>query len=238
MHSVATCSISGFMLGKRVFPVAFSLGSGVISPAAGRRKVMKPENETPFDESALVARAGKGDPSAFKEIYERYKNSIAASIYKITGNRHDTEELLQDTFVTAFRKLNRFRGDGSFEGWLRRIAVNSALGMIRKYRKLSIVDPDIIASNRESQPSSASGNPARSAEYSEFETDFRQAVARLDEEMREAFCLAVLDKKPYSDIADLLGISLSLVKVRVYRARKQLQCELEKHISNLRGDRQ
>ena len=215
-------------------PIAFYAKYGVLYRDSTSDDSMNNSQDSSFDDKSLVTRARQGDVSAFKQIYDLYHNNVAASIYRITRNSHDTEELLQDTFVTAYRKLDKFREEGSFEGWLKRIAVNNALGMLRRKKKISIVDPDLIASNRESLSSSTPA-PSTSLERQEFDTAFREALLKLPQEFREPFCLAVLEKKSYTEIADDLEISLSLVKIRVYRARKQLKELLSSYSDNSNG---
>jgi RNA polymerase sigma-70 factor (ECF subfamily) len=179
------------------------------------------------EEQELVARAKLGETCAFESIYQMYHAAIAASIHAVTRNAHDTEEVMQDTFVTAFFKLHRFRGSGSLEGWLRRIAINKCLDLFRKRKNLAVLDLEASTHQDDS-------TPLKDLQQSEFTHDFNEALCDMDPQTRDIFCLAVLERMPYAEIGRRQGVSVSAVKTRVFRARKQLQKSLLHHIEDLR----
>lgn len=178
-----------------------------------------------MEESECVRLAAAGDLEAFGLLYQRYFGSVAASVGRILKNRHDAEDAVQDTFLTARRRLVAFRGEGSFEGWLRRIGVNCALDSLERRGRMEPTAGEELEGLPEDAP------PAGGQLDGEvFQAAFQRALARLPAEFREAFSLAVLGRTPYDEAALAVGISRELLKVRVFRARKMLQESLRAFI--------
>jgi RNA polymerase sigma-70 factor (ECF subfamily) len=170
----------------------------------------------------LVSAAKSGDSRAFVELCERHSKKVLPTIFRITKNREDAEDVLQDAFLKAFVHLKSFEGRASFSSWLTRIAINSALMVLRKKRRLEIPidyawdDPQA----RETwEPWDHSGTPESHYVEREKEELLRDAIVRLPSNFREVVELRHAQEYSTKEIAQLLGISLAAAKSRLTRAR-------------------
>jgi len=177
----------------------------------------------------LVARARTGDFSAFEQLVARYERRLFSTAMRIVGRRQDAEEVVQETLTSVIEHLADFREDAKFYTWLMRIAVNHALKLLRKNRRLQNTDvqegradsyselphPQFIAPWKE--------NPAWLAEQRELQRLLAAALDELDEKYRTVFVLRDIEERSTSEVAELLNLSESNVKVRLLRARLQLR---------------
>jgi RNA polymerase sigma-70 factor (ECF subfamily) len=180
-------------------------------------------------DASLVALARKGDFGAFEQLVTRYERRLFATAMRIVGRRQDAEEVVQETLTSVIEHLPGFREESRFYTWLMRIAVNHALKILRKNRRVYNTDtqegssdsysdiphPQFIAPWRE--------NPAWAAEQRELQQLLAEALEELDEKYRAVFVLRDIEERPTAEVAELLGISESNVKVRLLRARLQLR---------------
>lgn len=173
----------------------------------------------------LVRRAQAGDSRALELLVLQHKESVFRVIFKITKNREDTEDEVQETFLCVFRGLRGFRGNSKFTSWLYRIAVNRALMCLRKRRPRDIsIEPtvreetsDLKVDIPEWRP-----NPEQNYEHSEA----LEMVTALPDRLRSALILQQFHGYTVEDIATKLGISTSAAKSRVLRARLHLRRQL------------
>lgn len=188
---------------------------------------MEPTDADP--DASLVALAKTGDFGAFEQLVSRYERRLFATAMRIVGRRQDAEEVVQDTLTSVIEHLPDFRQESRFYTWLMRIAVNHALKLLRKNRRLRNTDvqdtstdsysdmphPQFIAPWKE--------NPAWAAEQRELQQLLADALDQLDEKYRAVFVLRDIEERSTAEVADLLDISESNVKVRLLRARLQLR---------------
>jgi RNA polymerase sigma-70 factor (ECF subfamily) len=183
-----------------------------------------------ISDEALVSTAKSGDANAFVELSKRHSNRVLLTTYRITRNWHDAEDALQDSLLKAFSHLNGFQEKSSFATWLTRIAINSALMILRKKRvcvEISIDgsdDPDDKYERWEAR--SLTEDPESLFARSEREELLRNAILRLPPVCREV--VELRQAKDYSarEIAQALGISVAAVKSRLSRARLTLRAAL------------
>lgn len=180
-------------------------------------------------DASLVALAKTGDFGAFEQLVSRYERRLFATAMRIVGRREDAEEVVQDTLTSVIEHLPDFRQESRFYTWLMRIAVNHALKLLRKNRRLRNTDvqdtstdsysdmphPQFIAPWKE--------NPAWAAEQRELQQLLADALDQLDEKYRTVFVLRDIEERSTAEVAELLDISESNVKVRLLRARLQLR---------------
>jgi RNA polymerase sigma-70 factor (ECF subfamily) len=168
------------------------------------------------DDAQVVELARAGDVQAFGELVHRYERRVGAVLARLLPDQRDVEEALQDTFLKAWRSLDRFRGDSALFTWLYRIAVNEALQRLRR-RQDEVRELDEIA------------DPTETVELPDLELrSFLAArINALPFEYRSALALRDLEGLSNKEVADALGISLAAAKSRVHRARMQLRGELE-----------
>lgn len=176
----------------------------------------------------LVAATRAGSNGAFEELQSRYSRRLYRRIQFITRNHEDTEDALQETFLHAYLALDSFEGRSQFASWLTRIAINSALMVLRRRRTRAEVP---------FEPPSESGEPAltidgrNAALNPEQLYDLRQrshsalrAIGKLNVRLRTPIATLIERECSMKEVASTLDLSLAAVKSRLYRARKQLTC--------------
>ena len=183
-----------------------------------------------ISDEALVSTAKSGDANAFVELSKRHSNRVLLTTYRITRNWQDAEDALQDSLLKAFSHLNGFQQKSSFATWLTRIAINSALMILRKKRvcvEVSIDgsdDPDDKYERWEAR--SLTEDPESRFARSEREELLRDAILRLPPVCREVVELRQARDYSAREIAQTLGISVAAVKSRLSRARLTLRATL------------
>jgi len=179
-----------------------------------------------MNDELLVSAARAGDTIAFNELYARHSRKVLPRIYRITKNREDAEDVLQEAALRAFLHINSFEGRSSFLSWLTRIAINSALMVLRKRRtaEISIEQmSDDEESSRPWEPCDHKETPEARYVRCEREALLMTAIQRLPFIFREIVELQQTDEYSTTQIAEELGISLSAAKSRLMRARKTLR---------------
>ena len=183
-----------------------------------------------WDDDLLVSAARAGDHSAFVELYKRHSRKVLPRIYRITKNREDAEDALQDAALRAFAHMKGFEGRSNFTSWLTRIAINSALMVLRKRRggaEISIEQMfDDSDNHRAWEPSDRSETPEACYARRECEELLRNAIQRLPCIFRDALELHHSREYSTSQIAEELGISVAAAKTRLMRARRTMRRRL------------
>ena len=156
-----------------------------------------------------------GDLEAFEQLFRDHQRQVYAWIMRIVRNSATAEDLTVETFWRIYRSRTFFRADGNFSAWSHRIATNVALDHLRKARLEVELPDDLLA------PSAP--DPAVSCEMRER---IRTAFANLPPRYRLVATLALIEEVPYEEIAAAAGISVTLVKVRVFRATRMLRKQL------------
>ena len=186
--------------------------------------------KTEMSNEMLVSMAKSGDVNAFVELIKRHADTVFLSTYRITGNRQDAEDALQESFLRAFIHMNKFQERSSFSTWLTRIAINSALMILRKKRsssEISIDRTDGSAGDFETwEPRSPWEDPESRFVRGERHELLRQAIQQLPPVFRDVIELLQAEECSNQEIAQSLGISLPAVKSRLARARKALRTSL------------
>ena len=191
--------------------------------------------ETETSNEMLVSMAKSGDVNAFVELIKRHADTVFLSTYRITGNRQDAEDALQESFLRAFIHMNKFQERSSFSTWLTRIAINSALMILRKKRsssEISIDRTDGSAGDFETwEPRSPWEDPESRYVRRERHELLRQAIQQLPPVFRDVIELLQAKECSNREIAQSLGISVPAVKSRLARARKALRTSLLQSVS-------
>jgi len=185
---------------------------------------------TEISEAALVSMAKLGDSDAFVELSKLHSNRLLRTIYNITRNWHDAEDAVQDAMLRAFSHLKDFQEKSSFSTWLTRIAINSALMMLRKKRgcyEIPFEGVDDSGDNYEcSDVKSPAEDPESRLARKEREELLRDAILQLPQVFREVVELRQARGYTAREIAQALGISVPAVKSRLSRARVTLRTAL------------
>ena len=184
---------------------------------------------TSLSEAALVAAAKRGRTEAFELLCDRCARKVLQATRRVTKNREDAEDALQDSFMRAFMHIKRFDGRSSFSTWLTRIAINSALMMLRKRRaarELSVEGPDNeAASNNKNYWEIASPAPNPEKRYMQMEREkfLHDAVGRLRPAIREMVEIQHFQENSMKEAAKHIGISISAAKGRMFHAKTALR---------------
>ena len=175
---------------------------------------------SPFDielDEMTLARARRGNLSACEVIYRKFSSPSFSVAYRICQNREMAQEIAQEAFITAFRKLRQFRGDAPFWGWLRRVVVNHAISAIRKESKTETIE------FQEYHVSEQGGQ-----EQTGLAMDLEGALGQLKKQDRAVVWLHDVEGYSHKEIAKLFGKTESFSKTRLSRARAQLRDLLDK----------
>ncbi len=178
----------------------------------------------------LVERALAGDGDAFGEVVRRWERKIYALAYGITGSVEDARDATQETFISAYRNLPRFRGEAQVSSWLHRIAVNQCITRQRRarVRAETALEEEVESGREQFLSTAADATPAHASESKQRAEAVRRAVATLPQELREVVLMKEFEELTFQEIADALQIPLSTVKSRLYTALRQLRLKLEK----------
>lgn len=178
-------------------------------------------NET---DALLVRRCLGGDASAFEELLDNYKNQVFSLILRMTGNPQDAEDVAQETFIKAFRKLDTYDPSYPFLTWLFRIAHNSCVDLLRA-RKPQAVSMDDEDAPLEIEDKSDSVETA--VELKMEREQLEKLLAELPPLYREALLLQYREGMSGREMASVLGIPEGTVKIRLFRAKALLKAKLE-----------
>ncbi|MEO8843590.1 MAG: RNA polymerase sigma factor [Kofleriaceae bacterium] len=174
------------------------------------------ERPTPEVEAELVAACLKGDVAAQRALFRREYPRVNATIYRILGPTREVDDLVQETFIAAFRGLAKFRGESRLSTWIDRIAVRVAFDHVRTRSRVPV--PLGLALGEEL----AGGLPDAQAHARDGLRRLYAELARLTPEARTAFALYAIDGRSIADVAKLVGTSIVTAKVRIWRARREL----------------
>src|SRR5437879_7124591 len=175
--------------------------------------------------TAVLARARQGDSEAFRALVERHSRSLFKLAFRMTGNEQDAEDVVQESFLRAYRHLGRFQARADFGTWIYRIVANCSVDLLRE-RQTRRDRPRgellITAAEQSDRP-----NPERLAESAEIERRVRQALEDLTALERAAFTLRHYEGRSIHEIAETLGLGASAAKHSVFRAVSKLRIALE-----------
>jgi RNA polymerase sigma-70 factor (ECF subfamily) len=182
---------------------------------------------TEMSDEMLASRAKSGDTDAFVELSKRHADRVFQATYRVTRNRQDAEDALQDAFLNAFTHMKNFEGRSSFSTWLTRIAINSALMILRKKRHWNEIPIDVgdggMANFATWEPRSPMDDPESHYVRGERHKLLRKAVHQLPPRLREVIQLQQTKEHSTREIAQSLGITVPAVKSRMARARNALR---------------
>jgi len=194
-----------------------------------------PAHEAGSEEAALVERARRGDRDAFDLLVEGHLQHVWAVVWRILRHREDTEDVVQEVFLAAYRALPRYRGDSRLSTWLHRIAVTRALNHLdRKEEKMrrALRSDEGAVDRLEAGTDGPAGwvlpalpSPLEALEAGELTRRLAACLSRLSAAWRLVLTLRDVDARSYEEIAHLAGLALGTVRSRLSRARQALrQC--------------
>jgi RNA polymerase sigma-70 factor (ECF subfamily) len=187
---------------------------------------------------ALIRQARTGDFTAFEMLVNRFQPRVYGLARRILANRHDAEDVTQQTFLSLIENLTQFREESSVAAWIFRIATNHALKLLRKRQGTTLVvtlsdeeesyrdvpHPEFIAPWRD--------DPSRLAQQAEIQELLERAIGELDEKHRLVFILRDIERLSVRETAEILGLTETNTKVRLLRARMKLRERLTRILGN------
>lgn len=176
------------------------------------------------DDITVLQQAQQGDLSAFNSLVLQYQDRVYSATYRIMHDPASAEDLTQEAFVTAFRKLDQFQG-GNFAAWVTRIAINLCYDELRrrKRRPADSLQAAEIDEEADSRLISPSPSPESAAQNAELASAITHCFEALPDDYRLVTVMADLEDYSYDEIAQLTHISLGTVKSRISRARQRLR---------------
>ena len=201
--------------------------------------VATPDPNTPAGmlEADLVKRAQRGDLKAYDELVKRYQQRIYATLYHMTGNHEDANDLAQDAFIKAYAALKSFKGGSTFYTWLYRIAVNKTINFLKQRKNKFHLSLNDIDFNAEHDPDLmaliSDKTPTRDVALAELQKKLNEALLKLSEPHRMVVVLHDVQGLSHDEIAEIMGCNIGTVRSRLFYARQQMQGYLTEYIKNV-----
>jgi RNA polymerase sigma-70 factor (ECF subfamily) len=192
------------------------------------------ETPAPVEEAVLVEQARRGDLEAYDELIRRYQERIYATVYHMTSNHEDANDLAQESFIKAFQALKSFKGGSSFYTWLYRIAVNKTINFLKQRKNrihLSLNDLDFNAEHNPDLVALISEKtPHREVNLAELQEKLNTAMLKLSEPHRMVVVLHDVQGMSHDEIAKIMDCNIGTVRSRLFYARQQLQALLADYL--------
>ncbi len=190
--------------------------------------------QTAPDDYALVKRAQAGDTDAYDQLIRRYQERIYATVYHMTSNHEDANDLAQEAFIKAYRALKSFKGDSSFFTWVYRIAVNKTINFLKQRKNRNHMSLNDLDFNAEHDPDLVSlisdRTPRRDIHLAELQEKLNAAMQKLSEEHRLVVTLHDVQGLPHDEISKIMDCNVGTVRSRLFYARQQLQAHLSDYL--------
>jgi RNA polymerase sigma factor (sigma-70 family) len=215
----------------------------MIMAEPARREASNPSDEPPsnsgdspvsVEEMELVKRAKKGDLGAYDDLVRRYQERIYATIYHMTSNHEDANDLAQEAFIKAFQVLRSFKGGSSFYTWVYRIAVNKTINFLKQRKNRTQMSLDDLDFNAERDPDLVAlisdKTPRREVALAELQEKLNAAMQKLSEPHRLVVTLHDVQGLSHEEIAEIMDCNVGTVRSRLFYARQQLQAYLSDYL--------
>ncbi len=174
----------------------------------------------------LVERVQNGDKQAFNLLVEKYQFRIKHLVSRFVKDSHEQEDIVQESFIKAYRAISRFRGDSAFYTWLYRIAVNTSknylVAMSRRPPAQDVIADEMVHS-RGAERLVESNSPEQIAQNDQLVEAIKQSISALPEELKQAIQLREFDGLSYEDIAVAMNCPIGTVRSRIFRAREAIE---------------
>jgi RNA polymerase sigma-70 factor (ECF subfamily) len=207
------------------------------------RNASKPLNEpagglppapVPVEEMDLVRRARRGDLVAYDDLVRRYQERIYATVYHMTANHEDANDLAQEAFIKAFQALRSFKGGSSFYTWVYRIAVNKTINFLKQRKNRAQMSLDDLDFNAEHDPDLVAliseKTPRREVGLAELQEKLNAAMQKLSEPHRLVVVLHDVQGLSHEEIGKIMDCNIGTVRSRLFYARQQLQGYLSDYL--------
>jgi RNA polymerase sigma-70 factor (ECF subfamily) len=188
----------------------------------------------PLEELDLVQRAKRGDIAAYDDLVRRYQERIYATVYHMTANHEDANDLAQETFIKGYQALKSFKGDSSFYTWVYRIAVNKTINFLKQRKNRTYLNLNDLDFNAEHDPDLVAlisdKTPRRDASLSELQEKLNAAMLKLSPVHRLVVTLHDVQGLSHDEIGKIMDCNIGTVRSRLFYARQQLQAHLSDYL--------
>ena len=197
-------------------------------------RALKPSPHDGLSDIELAGRAAKADSGAFEIIMRRYNQLLFRTARSVLKTDEETEDALQEAYLSAWRAIGTFRAEARLSTWLVRIVLNEALGRVRK-RSGNVVSLDMVAGSVLNEPgvsmeADIDEQPDRAAGRAELRRLMEQRIDDLPETFRTVFMLRAVEEQTAEEVAEMLGIPEATVRTRFFRARSMLRESLSREM--------
>jgi len=182
------------------------------------------------DNSELIKKAIEGDEAAYRNLLENYRGALYNLLFKMVRNKEETEDLVQEAFMKAFKALPSFNEEYAFSTWLYKIAINNCIDHMRKKKlKTYSINKPVQSKDGELDREfpDTSMSPDKSILSEERSNIIESAIDELPENYKTAIIMRHSEEKSYEEISQILNIPLGTVKARIFRAREMLKKKLK-----------
>ncbi|MDX1668247.1 MAG: RNA polymerase sigma factor RpoE [Limnobacter sp.] len=178
------------------------------------------------EDFALVLRVQEGDKAAFNVLVSKYHRRLSRLLTRLLKNQEDIEDVIQESFIKAYRAIGNFRGESAFYTWIYRIAINSAKNLlVTQSRRPNTVNQNSDNENETFEDNSALSNidtPESLIQTQQIGEAVNQAMMALPEDLRDAIVMRELDGLSYEEIATAMDCPIGTVRSRIFRAREAI----------------
>jgi len=186
------------------------------------------------EDRVLVKQAQAGDLGAFDSLVRRYQERVYATLYHMTSNHEDADDLTQEAFIKAYKAINSFKGDSSFFTWVYRIAINKTINHLKQRKNkvhMSLNDLDFNAENDPDIVAFVSEKtPRREVNLSELQEKLNEAMQKLSDIHRLVVTLHDVQGMSHEEISKIMDCNTGTVRSRLFYARQQLQAHLSDYL--------
>jgi RNA polymerase sigma factor RpoE len=205
------------------------------SGTAGEGKPSEaPPKNAKSDEVELIRRARQGDTGAYDDLVRRYQERIYATLYHMTSNHEDANDLAQEAFIKAYQALKSFKGGSSFYTWVYRIAVNKTINFLKQRKNRVQISLNDLDFNAEHDPDLVAlisdKTPRRDLNLAELQEKLNAAMQKLSEHHRLVVTLHDIQGQSHEEIATIMDCNIGTVRSRLFYARQQLQAYLSDYL--------
>lgn len=190
--------------------------------------------EAAAEDRELVRKAQAGEMDAYDQLVRKYQERIYGTIYHMTSNHEDANDLAQETFVKAYSALKNFKGDSSFFTWVYRIAVNKTINFLKQRKNRSFLSLNDLDQNVEHDQELvelvSEQTPRRAAGLTELQEKLNEAMQKLSEDHRMVVTLHDVQGLSHEEIGKIMDCNTGTVRSRLFYARQQLQANLSDYL--------
>ena len=206
----------------------YNTQSVIKTPVAMEIKPVNPERAI---DQKLVEKAQKGDKRAFGILVEKYHKKLTRFLARMVRDQSEIEDIVQDSFIKAYRAINNFRGDSAFYTWLYRIGINTAknnlVSLGRRPKAMNDVEIEDVENFEDGQELRNLETPENLMMTKEIVTTVNDTIESLPDELKEAISLREMDGLSYEEIAELMQCPIGTVRSRIFRAREAIAEKLK-----------